>query len=262
MTSPDRLISLRGRTAYVTVAAGGVGSATAEIFATAGARATATDGENVGVPASGSGGLGSPVSFRPFDLATVEGPEACSLDIASTAPDMPFINAAVFDMSSVLHADLKQHDRIFELNVRAPCRPMQAAARTLSAAERRGSIINLSSQAGRRGEAPVAHDCASKSAVISCTQSAALSPAPPGIRVNAIALGIVDTQMLDRVASLVSRFGNLEPGQGRRLVGDLLPLGRMGRPDRIARAALFLTSDLSACATGQTINVDGGNVLS
>ena len=233
-----------------------------EMFAAVGARAIATDGENAGVPASGSGGFGNPVCFRPFDLATDEGLEACSLDIAPTAPDMPFINAAVFDMSSVLHDDPKQHDRIFELNARAPYRPKQAAARTLPVAERRGSIIKLSSQAGRRRKAPVAHDCASRSAVISCTQFAALSPAPPGIRVNAIALGIVGTQMLDRAASLFSRFGNLEPGQGRRLVGDPVPLGRMGQPDGIARVALFLTSDLSACVTGQTINVDGGNVLS
>ena len=201
------------------------------------------------------------VAFRRFDLLSDDGLEACARDVDATAPDILLNNAAIFDMGSVLDADLEQHDRIFGLNVRAMYRIMQAAARSLERAGRAGSIINLASQAGRRGEALVAHYCASKAAVISYTQSAALALAGTGIRVNAISPGVVDTPMWDQVDALFARFEGREVGEKKRLVGEAVPMGRMGRPDDIARVAVFLASDLAGYITGQTLNVDGGNVL-
>jgi NAD(P)-dependent dehydrogenase (short-subunit alcohol dehydrogenase family) len=129
-------------------------------------------------------------------------------------------------------------------------------------AGRPGSIINLASQAGRRGEALVAHYCASKAAVISYTQSAALAMAPHGIRVNGIAPGVVDTPMWGHVDSLFARYEGLQPGEKKRAVGLAVPLGRMGTPSDIAGAAVFLASDDSAYITAQTLNVDGGSVMS
>jgi len=137
-----------------------------------------------------------------------------------------------------------------------------AADARLVAARRGGSVINLASQAGRRGEALVAHYCASKAAVISYTQSAALAMAPRGIRVNAIAPGVIDTPMWQHVDALFARFEGLAPGEKKAAVGKAVPLGRMGTPADIVGAAVFLASDESAYITAQTLNVDGGNVMS
>jgi D-sorbitol dehydrogenase (acceptor) len=130
------------------------------------------------------------------------------------------------------------------------------------AAGRRGSVINLASQAGRRGEALVSHYCASKAAVISYTQSAALAMAPHGIRVNAIAPGVIDTPMWDHVDALFARYEGLQPGAKKIAVGKAVPLGRMGVPRDVAGAAVFLASAESGYITAQTLNVDGGNVMS
>jgi D-sorbitol dehydrogenase (acceptor) len=126
----------------------------------------------------------------------------------------------------------------------------------------KGAVINLASQAGRRGEALVSHYCATKAAVISYTQSAALAMAPHGIRVNGIAPGVVDTPMWAHVDALFARYENLAVGEKKKAVGLAVPLGRMGRPGDIAGAAIFLASDEACYITAQTLNVDGGNVMS
>ena len=174
---------------------------------------------------------------------------------------MVFNNAAVFDMGSVLDADLAQFDRLFGLNVRAFYAVLQAGARAMVEDEKPGSIINMSSQAGHRGEALVAHYCATKAAVISYTQSAALALAPHKIRGNAISPGVIDTPMWQQVDALFAKFEAKEIGQKKREVGAAVPLGHMGAPRDVARAAVFLASDQSSYLTAQTIGVDGGNVL-
>jgi D-sorbitol dehydrogenase (acceptor) len=125
-----------------------------------------------------------------------------------------------------------------------------------------GVVINLASQAGRRGEALVSHYCATKAAVVSYTQSAALAMAPYGIRVNAIAPGVIDTPMWQQVDALFARYEQLQPGEKKAQVGRAVPLGYMGRPDQIAGAAVFLASDEASYITAQTLNVDGGSVMS
>ena len=132
----------------------------------------------------------------------------------------------------------------------------------VEAGTRGASVINMASQAGRRGEALVSHYCATKAAVISYTQSAALAMAPHGIRVNGIAPGVVDTPMWDQVDSLFARAEGLALGEKKRRVGLEVPLGRMGLPGDIAGAAVFLASDEARYITAQTLNVDGGNVMS
>lgn len=171
-------------------------------------------------------------------------------------------NAAIFDMAPLWESTLQQYERIFQINVRAMFRLMQGISDDLRKRSCKGKIINFSSQAGRRGEALVAHYCASKAAVISYTQSAALALAPFGINVNAIAPGVVDTPMWDSVDALFARYENLQPGEKKRLVGEAVPLGYMGKPQDMLGAVLFLASSLSDYVTGQTLNVDGGNVLS
>lgn len=171
-------------------------------------------------------------------------------------------NAAVFDMGPLLDESWDAYERIFDVNVRSLFFLMQAAARRMVEQGEGGKIINMASQAGRRGEALVAHYCASKAAVISYTQSAALALAKHKINVNGIAPGVVDTPMWDKVDSLFARYEELEPGEKKRQVGKAVPLGRMGNPDDFVGAAVFLASSASDYVTAQTLNVDGGNWMS
>lgn len=247
-------IDLAGKTCLVTGADGGIGRSVCEHFAALGARVLATDVR----PDGPTEGL---VERRAFDLLDDESLQDCVDWIKASNVDVVFNNAALFDMGSVLEADLAQYDRLFGVNVRAAYAVMQAAAQSMVEGGRKGSIINLSSQAGHRGEALVAHYCATKAAIISYTQSAALALAPHGVRVNAISPGVVDTPMWKTVDALFAKFENRPLGEKKRLVGEAVPLGRMGAPEDIARVAVFLASDQSAYMTAQTLSVDGGNVL-
>lgn len=245
---------LRGKTCLVTGANGGIGMATAAHFAACGARVLATD---VGPDWQGE----SQAIYKQIDLLSDDGLAQISDWITDETPEILFNNAALFDMGSVLEADLAQFDRLFGLNVRSMYSVMQAVSQRLVKANKRGSLINMASQAGHRGEALVAHYCATKAAVISYTQSAALALAPHHIRVNAISPGVIDTPMWKTVDALFAHFENKEIGQKKREVGEAVPLGYMGAPDDVARVAVFLASDQSNYITAQTISVDGGNVL-
>jgi len=125
-----------------------------------------------------------------------------------------------------------------------------------------GAIVNMASQAGRRGEALVAHYCATKAAIISYTQSAALAMAPHHIRVNAIAPGVINTPMWANVDALFAKYEHLPIGEKKIQVGKAVPLGYMGDPTDIAGAAVFLATDEASYITAQTLNVDGGNWMS
>ena len=244
---------LTGKTALVTGAVGGIGASAVAHFAALGATVYATD-----IADSFDGDA----IYKPFDLLDDESLTACTDWIAEIKPDILFNNAALFGMGSILDGgDLAQLDRLFGVNVRGFYAVMQACAKSMVANGQQGSIINLASQAGHRGEALVAHYCATKAAVISYTQSAALALAPHKIRVNAISPGVIDTPMWATVDALFAKFENKAPGQKKREVGEAVPLGYMGDPSDVARAAVFLASDQSAYMTAQTIGVDGGNVL-
>jgi NAD(P)-dependent dehydrogenase (short-subunit alcohol dehydrogenase family) len=104
--------------------------------------------------------------------------------------------------------------------------------------------------------------CASNAAVISLTQSAGLNLISHGIRVNGIAPGVVDTPMWTEVDALFACYEGRAIGETKRLVGEAVPYGRMGRPDDLAGAALFLASDDAEYVVAQTLNVDGGNWMS
>jgi D-sorbitol dehydrogenase (acceptor) len=243
---------LTGKTCLVTGASGGIGASAVEHFAALGATVFATD-----VADSFDG----QATYKRFDLLDNDGLQAACGWVAELKPDVLFNNAAIFDMGTVLEADLAQYDRLFGVNVRAFYAVMQAVAKSMVAEGKQGSIINLASQAGHRGEALVAHYCATKAAVISYTQSAALALAPHKIRVNAISPGVIDTPMWKDVDALFAKFEGKELGQKKREVGEAVPLGYMGAPSDVARAAVFLASDQSSYMTAQTIGVDGGNVL-
>lgn len=257
---------LLDRHALLTGATGGIGLAVAAGFLREGARCSIVD-----IGAQPSDGAQALIAQHPDRAQYVQADVTKSESIAALMTtarqrfggvDILFNNAAVFDLAPLLDSSEASYERLFAVNVKGMFFVMQAVLRDMVDAGVKGSIINLASQAGRRGEALVAHYCATKAAVISYTQSAALAMAPHGIRVNGIAPGVVDTPMWANVDALFAKYENLAIGEKKKAVGLAVPLGRMGRPDDIAGAAIFLASDEARYITAQTLNVDGGNVMS
>lgn len=257
---------LAGRHALLTGAGGGIGLAVTAAFLAQGACCTAVDLSN-----RPSAGLAPLLARYPdrlaYATADVTRTDAIGTLVDAAAErlgtvDVLFNNAAVFDMGPLLECDEAMYQRLFDVNVKGFFFVMQAVLKRLVGAGKTGSIINMASQAGRRGEALVAHYCASKAAVISYTQSAALAMAPHGIRVNAIAPGVIDTPMWSQVDALFARYEGLQPGEKKVAVGKAVPLGAMGQPSDVAGAAVFLASAAAGYITAQTLNVDGGNVMS
>ena len=180
--------------------------------------------------------FGEAVQYQPVDVTRLDSLDA--LVAAAEARFGPihvlFNNAAVFDLAPLLESDEASYERLFAVNVKGLFFAMQKVLARMVAQGTRGSVINMSSQAGRRGEALVSHYCATKAAVISYTQSAALAMAPHHIRVNAIAPGVVDTPMWAQVDRLFAQAEGLPIGEKKRRVGLAVPLGYMGRPADIA----------------------------
>ena len=176
--------------------------------------------------------------------------------------DILFNNVGLFVMEPFLESSQKTFHSIFDTNVKGMLFMMKAVAVNMVKKNVKGKIINLSSQAGHRGDALVSHYCASKAAVISYTQSAALALAQYSINVNAIAPGLIDTSMWELVDRLYAKHENLEIGEKKKSLSEAVPLGRMGQPKDIEGTAVFLASKDSDYITGQTLNVDGGNWMS
>ncbi len=139
---------------------------------------------------------------------------------------------------------------------------MKAAARQMIAQGRGGKIINMASQAGRRGEPLVAVYCASKAAVISLTQSAGLDLIRHRINVNAISPGVVEGEHWEHVDALFAKYENRPIGEKKRLVGEGVPFGRMGVAEDLIGMAVFLASAEADYIVAQTYNVDGGQWMS
>ena len=185
-----------------------------------------------------------------------------SFTVARGGLDILVKNAAIFDLAPIVDITEASYDRVFAVNVKGLLFTLQALAKQMIVTNRRGVIINMASQAGRRGEPLVGVYCASKAAVISLTQSAGLNLISHGIRVNGIAPRVVDTPMWTEVDALFARYEGRAIGEKKRLVGESVPYGRIGRPDDLAGAALFLASDDAEYVVAQTLNVDGGNWMS
>ncbi|MBC2677229.1 L-iditol 2-dehydrogenase [Pseudomonas baltica] len=171
-------------------------------------------------------------------------------------------NAALFDLAPITEITRASYDRLFAINVGGTLFTLQAAARQMIGQGHGGKIINMASQAGRRGEALVGVYCATKAAVISLTQSAGLNLIKERINVNAIAPGVVEGEHWDGVDALFAKYENRPLGEKKRLVSQEVPFGRMGTAEDLVGMALFLASDESDYVVAQTYNVDGGNWMS
>lgn len=232
---------LEGKSALITGSARGIGRAFAEAYIREGATVAIADidFERASKTAREIGENAYAVELdvtkqHSIDTAirTVEG-QTGGLDILIN-------NAALFDLAPIVEIKRESYERLFSINVSGTLFMMQAAAKTMIARGRGGKIINMASQAGRRGEALVAVYCATKAAVISLTQSAGLDLIKHGINVNAIAPGVVDGEHWDGVDALFAKYENRPAGEKKRLVGEAVPFGRMGRAEDLTGMAIFL----------------------
>ena len=258
---------LKDKHAILTGAAGGIGLTVAAAYLAQGARCTVADLGGQPTPELAALMAHHPdtLAYVPTDVRRMESIDA--LMVAAQARFGPvttlFNNAAIFDMAPLLQSDEAMYDKLFAVNVKGAFFVMQKVlAHMVDQGVSGGSVINMASQAGRRGEALVSHYCASKAAIISYTQSAALAMAPHKIRVNGIAPGVINTPMWAHVDSLFAKYENLPIGEKKKRVGLAVPLGYMGDPTDVCGAAVFLASDEAAYITAQTLNVDGGSVMS
>ena len=160
-------------------------------------------------------------------------------------------NAGVLHITPLLDISVDEWDRTLAVNARAVLVTMQVVARAMIDAGRGGTIVNMASMGAKKAGAGQAHYAASKAAVVSLTQAAALELGPHGITVNAICPGYVLTEMgaATRTPEMVAAWSAMSP------------LGRCAEPADVARMALFLASSDAAYCTGQAFNVTGGMVM-
>lgn len=255
---------LAGKTAFITGSARGIGRAFAEAYIREGidhvviadidlerAQQTATE-------------LGDKALAVRLDVTNQQ-----SIDAAVTKTvehfggvDILINNAALFDLAPIVDITRDSYNKLFAVNFAGTLFTLQAVAKNMIARGKGGKIINMASQAGRRGEPLVAVYCATKAAVISLTQSAGLNLIKHGINVNAIAPGVVDGEHWEGVDALFAKYENRPRGEKKRLVGEAVPFGRMGTADDLVGMAVFLASSDSDYVVAQTYNVDGGNWMS
>ncbi|MGY6703537.1 L-iditol 2-dehydrogenase [Roseinatronobacter sp.] len=254
---------LAGKTALITGAARGIGLAFAQAYIREGARVLIGD-IDMDRAAREAARLGENALALDMDVT-----QQTSIDAAVNAGiahfgqiDILVNNAAIFTAAPIAEITRDDYARCFDINVAGTLFTLQAVARHMIDRGQGGKIINMASQAGRRGEALVGVYCASKAAIISLTQSAGLNLISHGINVNAIAPGVVDGEHWDGVDAFFAKYENKAPGQKKREVGAAVPFGRMGVPDDLTGMAVFLASSDADYIVAQTYNVDGGQWMS
>lgn len=254
---------LEGKVALVTGGARGIGRAICEAYVAEGARVAVADrlAHEAEATAAALGPDAVAVTMDVTDLAQVRAGVAAVEDRWGGI-DVLVNNAGIFNMGPLEDVAHEDYRRQYDVNVGGTIFVTQAVVPGMRARGLGGTVINFSSQAGRRGEPGVMIYCSTKAAVISITQSLALELAPEKIRVNALAPGVIDTPMWDVVDGLFARYEGKPVGQKKREVGEAVPLGRMGDPEDLAGPCVFLASDEARYITGQTLNVDGGNWMS
>ena len=254
---------LAGKTALITGAARGIGRAFAEAYVKEGARVAIADIDIARARLTASE-IGPAAVAVELDVTRQDSIDRAVADTVAALGRIDILvnNAAIFTAAPLVEIERRDYDRVFSINVAGTLFMMQAVARHMIERGGGGKIINMASQAGRRGEALVAVYCASKAAVISLTQSAGLNLIAHGINVNAIAPGVVDGEHWDGVDAFFARYEHKPPGQKKREVGAAVPFGRMGLASDLTGMAIFLATPEADYIVAQTFNVDGGNWMS
>lgn len=251
---------LEGKTALITGSARGIGKAFAEAYVAEGARVAVAD-IDIERAKSTAHEIGSNTIAIEMDVVDQKSIENAVAEANESLGGLDILinNAALFDLAPVIDVTREDFDRLFALNVSGAFFTLQAVAKVMIDKGDGGKIINMASQAGRRGEALVSVYCATKAAIISFTQSAGLDLIKHRINVNAIAPGVVDGEHWDGVDAMFAKYENRPIGEKKRLVGSSVPFGRMGNAEDLTGMAVFLASAESDYIVGQTYNVDGGN---
>ncbi len=254
---------LAGKTAIITGSARGIGRAFAERYVAEGARVVIAD-INLEAASKTAAEIGEGAIALPIDVTNQDSIDMCVREAVTQLGGIDILinNAAIFTAAPIDEIERHDYDKVFAINVSGTLFTMQAVARHMIERGQGGKIINMASQAGRRGESLVAVYCASKAAVISMTQSAGLNLIQHGINVNAIAPGVVDGEHWDGVDAFFAKYENKAPGQKKKEVGEAVPFGRMGTAEDLTGMAVFLASDDAEYVVAQTYNVDGGNWMS
>ncbi len=254
---PDRSGSFEGKVAFVTGAANGIGRATALTFARAGANVVVADVLEQGNQETARmiEELGGRTLAVRCDV-TRAGDVKAALDAAIEAfgqLDFAFNNAGV-EQPVKRAADVTEEewDRLIDVNLRGVFLCMKHEI-PLMLEQGGGAIVNTSSGAGVKGIAGQAAYCATKFGLVGLTKAAALDYAKSNIRVNAVCPGIIETPMMDR-------FSGGTP-EGRERVIAQEPVGRMGKPEEVAAAVVWLCSDAAAFVVGHAMIIDGGQTV-
>lgn len=254
---------LKGKSAIITGAARGIGAAFAGAYAREGATVAIADIDMARAEqtAKAIGPSAFAIRLDVTDQSSIDNAIA-EVEKRCGGIDILINNAALFDLAPIAEITRASYDRLFSINVGGALFTLQAVARSMIKGKRKGKIINMASQAGRRGEALVAVYCASKAAIISFTQSAGLDLIKHGINVNAIAPGVVDGEHWEGVDALFAKYENLAIGEKKKQVAASVPYGRMGTAEDLVGMAVFLASEESNYIVAQTYNVDGGQWMS
>jgi D-sorbitol dehydrogenase (acceptor) len=254
---------LDGKTALITGAARGIGRAFAEAYVREGARVAIGD-IDIDRARATAAEIGEAAIAVEMDVTRQDSIDAAVAQAVQELGQIDILinNAAIFTAAPIVEIERADFDRVFDINVAGTLFTLQAVARHMIERGIRGRIVNMASQAGRRGEPLVAVYCASKAAIISLTQSAGLNLIEHGINVNAIAPGVVDGEHWDGVDAFFAKYEGKAPGQKKREVGAAVPYGRMGRAEDLTGMAIFLASDEADYIVAQCYNVDGGQWMS
>ena len=251
---------LAGKTALITGAARGIGLEFARAYIAEGAKVALADINAASVQAAAAS-LGAQAVSVVLDVTRQDSIDAGFAEAIVKLGHLDILinNAALFTAAPITEITRADYDKVFAVNVSGALFCLQAAARHMIARGQGGKIINMASQAGRRGEGLVAVYCASKAAVISLTQSAGQGLIAHRINVNAIAPGVVDGEHWDGVDAFFAKYEGKAPGQKKREVGAAVPFGRMGTAQDLIGMAIFLATPEAEYIVAQTFGVDGGN---
>ena len=242
---------LEGKTALITGASKGIGKGIAQVFAQHGCNVAFTYLSSVEAAEAFEKELaGSGVQVKGYrsDASDYEAAQQLAADVLKDfgALDILINNAGITKDNLLMRMSEEDFDQVLHINLKSVFNLTKAVQRTMLKA-RKGSIVNMSSVVGVKGNAGQANYAASKAGMIGFTKSMALELGSRNIRCNAVAPGFIETEMTAKL--------NEDTVQGWR---NAIPLKRGGTPEDVANACLFLASDLSAYVTGQTLHVDGG----